>query len=264
MGMCMRRAGILLPAVLFVAVASAPLSAQTNVFNEVMSGSMVKPEVGQFVWYDVTDTATGTSFFLRQAIVGTEKVGRKEGYWLETEVVPQIGFPLIYKMLLTGPASDVANIHKIVMRDGPEPPEEMKPDASMAEAMGGGLGGGERKVLGSEEIATPQGPILAEHVVIERAGEKTEVWTSDQVRPMGIVRLVSPEGELKLRHFGNGGPDAESALERKYPVPPGMEETRVEVNIKQGGAGERDSPPVSAPPAGGVQKNFTKRGAASR
>lgn len=261
-----RRAGAWIAALLFLTGAAAPLAAQTNVFNEVMSGSMVNPEVGLFAWYDVTDTASGTSFFLRQAIVGKEKVGRSQGYWLETEVVPQIGFPLVYKMLLTGPASDVANIHKIIMRDGPEPPEQMKPDSSMASAMGGGLGEGSRKVLGTEEVATPQGPIQAEHVVIERDGQKTEVWTSDQVRPMGVVRLVSPEGELKLRHYGSGGPDAESAIDRKYPVPSGSEDTKVEVNVKQGAAtGPAPQPPTNPasqtpPPSGNVQKNFKKRG----
>jgi hypothetical protein len=66
---------------------------------------------------------------------------------------------------------------------------------------------------------------------------------------------------LKLRHFGRGGPDAESALDRKYPLPPGMAETKVEVNVKQGGAGEDASP---APPTGAVQKNFTKRSVGPR
>jgi len=46
---------------------------------------------------------------------------------------------------------------------------------------------------------------------------------------MGIVKLVSPEGELFLTRYGKGGPDAESSLERKLKEQE-TDDIKVEVN----------------------------------
>ena len=95
-------------------------------------------------------------------------------------------------------------------------------------------------------------------MVFEREGDRTEVWTSDQARPMGIVRLVSKEGELMLRTTGKGGTDAESALDRAYPAPPGSDDTKVQVQVR--GQEKSDPSAAGAPP---VQKNFGRKGGAS-
>lgn len=243
--------------VLAVAAGVCLPAAGQGVLGDIMSGALVNPEPGVFAWYDVTDKATGRQFFLRQAVVGEEKVKGKTGYWLETEIIPQVGYPMICKMLLTGPASDPANIHRVFLRDGAEPAEEVKPE----DARWGGTGAmavGTRTVAGEEELTTARGPVKTEHVVFEREGDRTEVWTSDQARPMGIVRLVSKDGELMLRTTGKGGADAESALDRAYPAPPGSDDTKVQVQVR---GREESSPPASAAPP--VQKNFGRRGEAS-
>jgi len=92
--------------------------AAQGIMSDLMNGKLINPEVGAYAWYSLKDTVTGREFFLRQAIVGEERVKRKTAYWLETELVPRVGFPSVYKMLLTGPASDPKNVHRLIVREG--------------------------------------------------------------------------------------------------------------------------------------------------
>ena len=68
-------------------------------------------------------------------------------------------------------------------------------------------------------------------MVAEQDGKKTEVWTSDKVPPMGIIKLVSPDGELMLQRYGKGGPDGESAMDKKMDAPTSKGETKVTVKV---------------------------------
>ena len=256
-------------------------SAQDGVMGDIMSGKLVNPSVGVWAWYDIKDTASGEHLFLRQAVVGEAKVDGKNGYWIETEVVPHVGFPIVYKMLLTGPAGDPKNIHKVIVRDGTNAPQEVPVDPSAPTS--GNLGSAERKSAGKENVDTAQGAVEAEHVVVEQDGKKTELWTSDKVPPMGIVKLVSPDGELVLQRYGKGGPDAESAVDKKLDLPSSKGETKVTVKVngesrevpqeehRSGGdaAAAADSPAPEKVPAGtsgkakqdtsAQKKNFSKK-----
>ncbi len=212
--------------------------------SDIMSGKLVNPSVGVWAWYDVKDTASGEHLFLRQAVVGEAKVDGKDGYWIETEVVPRIGYPIIYKMLLTGPAGDPKNIHKVIVREGAKEAQELAVDPSSAQS--GNLGAADRKTLGTESVKTAAGAVEAEHVVAEQDGKKTEVWTSDKVPPMGIVKLVSVDGELALQRFGKGGPDGESAMDKKLDAPSAKGETKVTVKVN----GESREVPQDKPGSG--------------
>ena len=55
--------------------------------------------------------------------------------------------------------------------------------------------------------------IGAEHYELAGTDRKVELWLNDKVKPMGIVRMTSPDGELLLRNFGHGGNDARSTLD---------------------------------------------------
>lgn len=196
-----------------------------GVFSDVMSGKLINPEVGVFAWYELKDTATGSKFFMRQAIVGAKQVEGKDGYYLETEVMPEVGFPIIYKMLLTGPASDPKNVHEIMVKDGAHraervPLDVLESDDTEVQTL--------RESLGKETLTTPAGDIESEHFSLTQGDSISEVWLNDDIRPMGIVKLVSPEGELILTRFGSGGPDAESALDRKIKEQ-NVEDVKVEV-----------------------------------
>jgi len=206
---------------------SLPGQAQ-GIIGDVLSGKLVKPKPGVWAWYDLTDKTEGKRYFLRQAIVGEERVKRKDGYWVETEVVPQVGYPAIYKMLLTGPASDPKHVHRVLLQEGRNPVQEIPvdPDAKAEKEKDV-----DQTSLGKEEMALPDGKQLeAEHLQVKAGGQVTDIWVSDAVPPMGIVRLVSPEGELVLRRYGEGGRDGESAIGRALPAPEQEEEVKVQVN----------------------------------
>jgi hypothetical protein len=230
----MKRAAFLIPA-LFLLSRAAPAQ---DMITDVFSGKLINPETGVFAWYDLIDADTGRTYFLRQAIVGEEKVKRKTGWWVETEVMPEAGFPAVYKMLLTGPASDPENIHKLIVKEGQQPPRVVP----VPEPEKGGKKKKKpaRESLGTETIQLFQGEIQAEHVVLKEDGEKTELWLNNAVRPMGIVRMVTGDGELNLKRYGKGGEDARSAI----PVPAaapgaesGGEEEGPRTNFNAGGDG---------------------------
>jgi hypothetical protein len=190
------------------------------VIGDVLAGKLVKPKTGAWAWYDLTDSASDSHFLVRLAIVGEEKVAAKDGYWLELEVVPAVGYESVYKMLVTGPANDPANVHKILRRDGLGKPEEVptepekekgkdakepkaKPEAKEAE----------KTLVGEEEIKTIGGAMRAQHYELKAGDGKSELWTNEEVAPTGVVQMKSPEGTLLLRNYGTGGADANSVID---------------------------------------------------
>ncbi len=181
------------------ALAQSPMS-------QLLSGQLINPRNGVWAWYELNDTATGEKYFLRQAIVGEEREGKKAGYWLEVQVRPQVGFATTYKMLLTGPASDPANVRRIYYQAGNEPVQRIEPESLESQEP---VETPQLDPLNQQTIDTPNGPIVANYYKLE---DGTEFWLSDAVPPMGIVRFKSAEGELRLQRFGEGGPDAATAL----------------------------------------------------
>jgi len=188
----------------------ADTAAAQNVVSDLLGGKLVKPRVGQWVWYDLTDTAEGKRYAVRQAVVGSEKVNRRDGYWVEFEVVPEIGYSLFYKALVTGPTSDPANIHRLLTKVGPEEVREAEiapdPDAPEPPAP-------KRRSLGAEDVTTGSGVIRAERLEVTQGDRTFDLWVSDDVRPTGVVRLVTDEGEMVLRSHGRGGEFAKSIVD---------------------------------------------------
>lgn len=210
-----------------------------GLLSDIMSGALVKPEVGVFAWYEVKDQESGKKLFMRQAIVGQKEVNGKTGYYLETEVVPEIGFPIVYRMLLTGPASSVENVHEIMVREGGNPPESLPLD--VLEGTQDTSSKGTRTSVGMEKLTTPAGDMEAEHFVIDEGEKKTEVWVNEEIRPTGIVKMISPDGELQLMRHGTGGSDAESAIDRKAPEDHTEDVTvRIEASPKKNFSGKKN------------------------
>lgn len=239
-------------------------AAAQGIVGDVFSGKLIKPEVGVYAWYDLKDNATNQKFLLRQAVVGEEKAGLKKGYWVETQIIPEIGFPSIYKMLLTGPASDTKNVHKIIVKEGQKAPVEIPLDSSQKESEDTGTKE-TRESLGKEKITTAQGEIEADHVLITKSMENTaagqqkvEVWLNDEVRPMGIVKMTSSSGDLVLQRYGKGGPDGTSAIDTlKQSEDPTAPTTNVKVNVEGGKPLKTDDKTVP-PPSEGEKSNEQK------
>ncbi|MBL7644973.1 MAG: hypothetical protein JNK74_02175 [Candidatus Hydrogenedentes bacterium] len=191
-------------------LAALPEGARAQgMMSDLLLGKLVNPEVGAYAWYSLKDQASGQEYFLRQAIVGTEKIKRKEAWWLETELVPKVGFSSVYKMLLTGPASEPDNVKRLLVREGNGAVQEItmenggdwEDDADIP-----------RESAGIETITLPSGEIQAEHYIVKDGEPPTEIWISEQVPPMGLVKMKNSEGELVLQRFGNGGKDGQTAI----------------------------------------------------
>jgi hypothetical protein len=226
----------------FAALALLCSAAQGQVvISDVFSGNLVNPKVGAWTWYDINGglTADGGVIRLgamRLAIVGEEKIRDKQGYWLEMEYVPGVGYPSVYKMLLTGPAKDPANVHKMFRREGlekkqevsPKPdgndqkdeakPSEEKKDDGAAATPPEPAKDPERKLAGEEDIATAGGKVHAQHYEVADDNGKIDVWLNESVCPMGIVQMKSEDGSLLLRNYGSGGPDARSVIDEPPPT----------------------------------------------
>ena len=141
--------------------------------------------------------------------MGEEKIGRKTGHWLEVEVVPDVGYPTVYKMLLTGPANNPKHVHRVLVRQGNNPVSEVPvdPEAKVDKPQKS-----KQKKQGKVDLETPMGEIRAEHIVVEGEDNAVELWLNDDVRPMGVVRMRGPQGELRLRSYGEGGENGLSRL----------------------------------------------------
>lgn len=196
---------------------------QAQGIADVLAGELVESKPGDFAWYVVKDSETSGRLLLRQAVVGEERVKRRDAQWVETEIVPEVGYPIIYKMLLTGAASDPRNIHKLLIQELPDGPEEVAVDEAIVETPEAAP---ERTLVGKETVPTEQGTIEADHYQFEEAHGMVDIWLNDQVKPLGIVQMKSSLGEMTLQRYGNGGEDGESAIGKKMRVPASKVEVR--------------------------------------
>jgi hypothetical protein len=70
---------------------------------------------------------------------------------------------------------------------------------------------------------------------------------------MGIVKLVSPDGELVLQRHGKGGPDGQGAIDKKIDAPSAKGETKVTVKVN----GESREIPQDQPRSGSADAAAT-------
>jgi hypothetical protein len=213
-----------------VAIIAVPAHAQDAV-GDLLAGNLIKPKVGIWAWYDVQDTESGSKYVLRQAVVGKERVGRKTAWWVEFEIVPEVGYRSVYKMLVSGPAGDPRNVHAIVRKLGPGPVERVEfssdPEAMKQEKE-------DRKKVGKEPVRTLSGDIEATHYLITRDGRRVDLWTNKDIRPSGIVRMHSDEGEMILRNYGEGGKAGQSLITEAPPETPAPDR-KPDVDVQVGG-----------------------------
>lgn len=202
--------------------------------SDVLSGKLVRPEKGVWAWYDLKESSSEKEFLVRIAVVDEEKVGSKAGFWLEMEVVPLVGYRSVYKMLVTGPADNPDNVHRLIQRDGTAPPQEVsleKADKPKGKQKKDESRKSQRSLVGKEQVETQDGQIEAEHYILQ-GDEKADIWLNDEVRPMGVVRMVSSSGVLSLRNYGKGGENARSVMDEKVPTEPNVDEPEVKVEVR--------------------------------
>lgn len=208
----MTRNILLLLALLFF----VPVAHGQGLVGDLLAGKLVNPKAGQWAWYNLVDGRAGKKYVIRQAIVGEEKVNRKQGYWVEFEVIPEVGFKMVYKMLLTGPASNPENIHRVIEKSGVDHAREVAIDEN---SPANSTPETKRRSLGMEDVATMNGVVRAEHYEVTQGDQTINVWINEKINPTGIVRMRSLDGEMVLRNHGQGGENAKSIV-TETPLPP--------------------------------------------
>lgn len=170
----------------------------------------LEPELGSWSLYEVKDKSTNTTLLLREAITDEEIVESTKCFWLETEVIPTIGFPSVYRFLIQPEKEGRHKILKIVAREGANLPETYNhnsiPRAEENKKF-------RKKLIDEGIIEYKSGKIEAKHYNIKTEDKEIDIWVTPKVKPLGIVKLNSKDGEMLLVKFGKGGVESKSTLE---------------------------------------------------
>jgi len=177
--------------------------------EDLFKGKMLSSEPGVWAIYEITDKSSKTQILLRQAITGIEKIDENTtALWLESEIIPTEGFPSVYRFLISYDKNGKEKIHKIVVREGANPPQNIDNETTSENTETTS----KKKLIGEEDIEFKNGKIKAKHYRIDGDNATKEIWLNDEVKPLGIVKLSTNEGEMILVKYGKGGEESKSAI----------------------------------------------------
>jgi hypothetical protein len=174
-----------------------------NLFSKPNIADIFKPVVGSGAAYEMqsTDQKRAPST-IEMTIVGKEVTPNGEGYWMEVgHPAGKDGGGMMYsKMLMTKDFQ----FTKIVFQQPGQPAMEMpfNPDADknhMKDEMA------KWHQVGSETITVPAGTFSCMHW--KKDDGTDEVWTSDKVTPMAMVKQVGKNNSMELTKIITGATD---------------------------------------------------------
>jgi hypothetical protein len=181
-----------------VAVCASAVGAQFSMAGPSIRG-VWSPAVGSGAVYRI-ETKRDTPMEMEVAIVGTETIAGKTGYWLETSMMQQGEGLTVMKMFMVQEAKEVNSLRFIVQPPNEEP---MEMELSMMGMMGGAKPKPEKADVregavrvGMETITTPAGTFNCEHW--RTSDQKTDIWISEKVTPYGLVKMTSPDSSFTL------------------------------------------------------------------
>ncbi len=212
----------------------SPITFAQSFIEELFRGKLISSEPGVWAIYEITDKSTHTSVLLRQAITDIEKIDEKTtGIWLESEIIPLEGFPSVYRFLISYDSNRKEKIHKIVIREGADAPQNID-TSTMPEVNMNQDNSSKKKLIDEKEVEYKNGKIKAKHYRIEENNKSKEVWLNDEVKPLGLVKLSTNEGDMILFKFGKGGDEGKSALDlpTQRNIQPKAQKPQVDVSTK--------------------------------
>jgi hypothetical protein len=175
-----------------------------NLFSKPNIADIFKPVVGSGAVYEMqpTDQKRAPSL-IEMTIVGKELTPTGEGYWMEVgHTASKDGGALMYsKMLVTKDFQ----FTKIVFQQPGQPAMEMPVNPNdmgknhMKEEMA------KWHQVGSETITVPAGTFSCMHWKKDDGAE--DVWTSDKVTPMAMVKEVGKNDTMVLTKIITGATD---------------------------------------------------------
>jgi hypothetical protein len=133
------------------------------------------------------------------AIVGTEVVDGKPGYWMELAMQDPEQGQIVVKHLIVLAQKDT-QIKKMIVQVGIQPPMEfplqMMGQAEKATTSADVRDQSER--VGTETVTTPAGTFTCEHWRTKAKDRTADVWLTEKVHPWGLVKMTSPEATMTL------------------------------------------------------------------
>jgi hypothetical protein len=164
-----------------------------NFFKKPNIADIFRPVVGNGAVYETqrSDQKDAAKNTMEMTVVGKEMVDGKEGYWMEIGHTDGKSGQMNYgKMLVT---KDDFRFHKVVIQPPGQPAMEMafNPDASDSAKARSHM---QEEVdkwhsVGNETITVPAGTFNCVHW--KKDTGVGDVWFSDKISPMGMVKSVS-------------------------------------------------------------------------
>jgi len=154
--------------------------------------SIFHPVVGSGAAYQSLDSSGAATHDMEMLVVGKESVGAQEAFWLEIGFSAKQG-PMYSKVLIT---KDDFQMHKIVFQMTGMPAMEMpfNPNSTPAQQMRDEMS--KWSQVGNESVTVPAGTFSCVHW--KKSDGKGDLWASDKVSPIGMVKSVEPNGTMVL------------------------------------------------------------------
>lgn len=202
----MRRIGgsILFAAVLVVAGMPAAYAQMGMGARPPQIRGVWNPVVGSGAVYQIEgkgENKTEMGF----AVVGSETLDGKTGYWLEMAFSDPRGNGQMYMKHLIVLDGKQTQIKRMIMQAPGQPPMEMPlsmmaPRGGQTEQLSDYRDRAER--VGSETITTPAGTFPCEHWRMKDGS--ADVWYTDKVAPYGLVKSAGRDGTMTLIRVVSG------------------------------------------------------------
>ena len=155
------------------------------------------PVVGSGAAYQVDGKESHKSE-MEVAVVGTETVDGKPGYWLEmTMKDPRMDGTVYMKNLIVLDGKNT-RMRRMIMQAPGQPPMEFplemtqrgRPQEQHADIRE------QAERLGTESVTTPAGAFTCEHYRLKDGS--ADVWVSDKVAPWGVVKMTGRDSNMTL------------------------------------------------------------------
>lgn len=179
---------------------------------------------GQWATYEMKSSKE--QFKIKYSITGTELVDGKTYYWFETRIDMENQTNII-KMLM---AMEDSEPKRIIMKSNKEPAIDMtdtfKRNMQMTENHGKPLIHSEEDILkgyiGIESVTVPAGTFQSiKSRATEQSGvEFTEIWVSEKIPVIGMVKASGKDNSLVLTAYGTSGAKTDiTETPQKFEIP---------------------------------------------
>ena len=164
-----------------------------DIFKRPSITKAFHPVVGKGAAYQSTDKNGGTRN-TEIGVVGRDSAEGKDGFWMEFVSAANDGKQMVAKVLIT---TDDFQFHRMIFQQPGQQAMEMPVNMNAAarkEKMDEHLA--DWHSAGSQTITVPAGTFSCEHWVNDKS--HGEVWTSDKITPIGMVKEVNGSGGTEV------------------------------------------------------------------